>query len=103
MDLSLTYRFLLGVCKPIRSFPRKNKYASQNLVDLDVYTPGISHMHWHSSVSHAECVYEYEDDDEEEEDDCDDDDDNTNNNNNNNNNNIVRRLIICTPHPILLG
>ena len=82
-------------------FHVKKKYASQHLVDLNVYTPGISHMHWHSTVSHAECVYEYDDEEEEEDDDnCDDDDDDIDNNNNNNR---VKRLIICTLHPILDG
>ena len=94
MDLTLTYRFLLGAHKPIRSFyVRKKKLkilgaTSQNLVDLDLCTLGFSRMHWHSAVSHAECVFEDEDDD-------DDDDDDDNNNNNNN--------TICTTHPILLG
>jgi len=96
VDLTLTHRFVLGARKPIRSFLRTKKSmlkilgaTSQNLVHLDVCTPGFSHMHWHSSVSHAECVFEDEDDDD------DDDDDN--------NNNIARSLIICTPHPKLFG
>jgi len=43
--------------------------TSQNVVELDLCTFRFSRMHWHFSVSHAECIFEDEDGGKEEEDD----------------------------------